>query len=148
MVAFWLLLSGHYNPLMLFFMVISVALVVWLSFRMHSARYQIDPVSQGFRIVRYIAWLIIEIFKASIDVSLRVWGFKPIEPAIKRIPAPQKTELGKTFYANSITLTPGTVTIGYDKDRNELIVHAIHKELFEDLESGVMGQKVRYVEGD
>lgn len=148
MVGFWLLLSGHYTPLMFFFMAVSIALVVWLSSRMQAARYQINPLTQGLRIVRYLAWLVVEIIKASIDVALRVWGLKPIKPAIHHLPAPQNTELGKTFYANSITLTPGTVTIGFDKNKNELIVHAIHEDLFKDLNEGEMGRKIKHVEGD
>ena len=147
MVGFWLLLSGHYTVLMLFFMVISVALVVWLSVRMRAAKYQINPVLQSLRIVSYLGWLVVEIVKASIDVAMRVWGLKPIKPAIRRFPAPQKTDLGKTIYANSVTLTPGTLTLGLDEETNELIIHSIHEELFEDLDGGAMGQKVSRMEG-
>jgi multicomponent Na+:H+ antiporter subunit E len=147
MIGFWLLLSGHYTILMLFFMVISVALVVWLNDRMESAKYQIDPVLRSVRIIHYIGWLVFETVKSSIDVAMRVWGLKPIKPAIRRFPAPQKTELGKTIYANSITLTPGTLTIGLDNETNELLIHAIHEDLFKDIEEGTMERKVSRLEG-
>lgn len=147
MIGFWLLLSGHYTFLMLFFMVISVALVVWLNVRMESAKYQINPLLQSGQIFHYVAWLIVETVKSSVDVAMRVWGLKPIKPAIRRFPAPQKTELGKTIYANSITLTPGTLTIGFDNETNELVIHAIHEDLFKDIEEGTMERKVSRLEG-
>lgn len=148
MVGFWLLLSGHYTALMIFFMVVSIALVIWLSLRMESAKYQINPFLKSGRIFQYIAWLMTETMKSSIDVALRVWGFKTIKPAIRRFPAPQKTALGKTIYANSITITPGTLTIGLDNETNELLVHALHEELFADLEEGKMQRKVSQLEGE
>lgn len=147
MIGFWLLLSGYYTVLMLCFMVVSVSLVVWLSVRMKSAKYQINPVLQSWRMFHYLGWLVIETFKSSIDVALRVWGFKPIKPAIRRFPAPQKTDLGKTIYANSITITPGTLTVGLDNETNELIIHALHEELFEGIEEGTMERKVSRLEG-
>ncbi len=147
MIGFWLLLSGHYTILMLFFMVISVTLVVWLNNRMESAKYQIDPVLRSARIIHYIAWLVFETVKSSVDVAMRVWGLKPINPAIRRFPAPQRTELGKTIYANSITLTPGTLTIGLDNETNELLIHALHEDLFKDIEAGTMERKVSRLEG-
>ena len=62
------------------------------------------------------------------------------QPILIRIPANQKTELGQVTYANSITLTPGTVSIAVGE--NMIDVHSLSKAAAEDLKKGVMHDKV------
>ena len=68
-----------------------------------------------------------------------------VQPSVFKIKASQRTDLGKTIYANSITLTPGTVTIGLDGD--ELTIHALTPAAREGLASGEMDRRVAAVEG-
>ena len=59
-----------------------------------------------------MAWLIKEVFKANLNVARRILS-RPlqIDPSVADVPARQKTEVGRVIFANSITLTPGTVSL-------------------------------------
>jgi multicomponent Na+:H+ antiporter subunit E len=90
-------------------------------------------------------WLIKEIIQANITVVKHIWlGKGSISPAFKKIKISQKTDMGKVIYANSITLTPGTVTI--DLVGDEIIVHALLFKDIESLESGEMDRRVSLLE--
>jgi len=144
--ALWLLLSGHFEPLLLVFGLASVVLVVWIAYRMDVIDHEGHPVGLTPRILLYWPWLIWEIIKANIDVMRRILDPSlPISPTVVRVPASQKTELGTVIYANSITLTPGTVTI--DLEGHDLIVHALSEDGAVALESGEMDRRVSAFEG-
>jgi multicomponent Na+:H+ antiporter subunit E len=84
--------------------------------------------------------------KANIDVARRVLSPSlPISPKLFTTPASQKTDLGQAIYANSITLTPGTVSV--DLDPGEITVHAISREGADDVSGGEMDRRVTEVEG-
>ena len=89
--------------------------------------------SDNYRMLNPVRWIImlvytiplfIEMAKANLDVAYRVITGK-IEPGIVRIKPDLKTDLGITFLANSITLTPGTLTVDVDEDESELYIHWI-----------------------
>ena len=63
--------------------------------------------------------------KANFDVAYRVITGK-INPGIVKISPDLKTDLGITMLANSITLTPGTLSVDIDEDRNDLYIHWIN----------------------
>ncbi|PSP71493.1 cation transporter [Halobacteriales archaeon QH_8_67_27] len=74
----------------------------------------------------YLANFLWELLTANLDVAYRVLApSMPIEPDVIEVPLRVETDLAITTIANSITLTPGTLTIDYDADRNSLFVHAI-----------------------
>ncbi len=84
--------------------------------------------------------------RANIDVMRRVLSpALPIDPVVKWLPAGQTTDLGRVIYANSITLTPGTVSINVEDGRIE--VHALSREGMAALEEGDMDARVQGVEG-
>jgi multicomponent Na+:H+ antiporter subunit E len=142
--ALWLLLSGHYGPLLLSVGLLSVALVVTITARMQA----VDPALTrcSIRAWRYWPWLALEVVKANIDVGRRILAPRmDISPRFFRLKAGQKTDLGKVIYANSITLTPGTVTV--DVSGEELLVHALTREAAAALEEGEMDRRVRELEG-
>ena len=62
-----------------------------------------------------------------------------------RVPATQKTEIGQVIYANSITLTPGTITL--DVRNNEMLVHALTSDTAAGLQTGDMDRRVTRLEG-
>ncbi len=144
--AFWLANSGHYTPLILFFMVVSVALVVALSHYMDVVDGEAQPLNITFTLPMYLFWLAKEVVLANIAVARCVWlGGQSISPRTITVTAQQKSDLGIVIYANSITLTPGTVSI--DLEDNKILVHALNKEFADDLLAGEMDRRVCRVEG-
>lgn len=143
--AFWLINSGHYTPLILSFMVVSVLFVAVLCRRMDVVDGESQPLDLTFTIPVYWLWLIKEVVVANIAVARCVWhGAGSISPSVIKVKANQKTDLGIVIYANSITLTPGTVSI--DLEGNEITVHALTKESAADLLTGEMDRRVCRVE--
>jgi len=147
MFGLWLLLSGYFEPLLLGLGLASTALVVWIAHRMDVIDHEGHPIGLTPRILLYWPWLIWEIVKSNIDVMRRILDpALPISPTVFRVTSSQKTELGTVIYANSITLTPGTVTI--DLEDNDLIVHAFTEDGAVALETGEMDRRVTAFEGE
>jgi len=143
--AFWLAISEYYTPLMLLLGMISIASVVYVAHRMDVVDHEAQPLHLTFKIPGYYAWLIKEIFLANLTVVKHIWlGNKSISPVFATITVSQKTDMGKVIYANSITLTPGTVTVSLEG--NKFLVHALLRESIEDLESGEMDRRVSQLE--
>jgi multicomponent Na+:H+ antiporter subunit E len=146
LLAVWLLLSGLFKPLLIGLAVLSVGLTVWLTARMGVLDHDTHPVFAAFRYLPYWPWLTVEMVKSSIDVARRVLSpSMPISPTLFEVRGSQRTAVGKVVYANSITLTPGTVTLDIDGDR--LQVHALSRDTVEYLLSGEMDRRVTRAEG-
>ena len=135
--GFWLLLSGHYTPLLIGFGVGSTLLVVYIAMRMDVVDQEGVPLHLGGRLWLYLPWLFKEIFVANVEVAKIILDPKlPISPIMVRFHGSQQTDVGRAIYANSITLTPGTVTTGVYG--TEFEVHSLtfldlaHRELEED----------------
>ncbi len=140
----WLLFSGYFEPLLLTLGLLSCAFVVWIAVRQNVVDHEGHPVHlRPVRWLSYTVWLAGEIVKANIDVAARIWNPKlPISPTVVKVPA-DMNELGQVIYANSITLTPGTVSI--DLDNNVITVHALTREGAEELSKGEMARRVQGV---
>lgn len=139
--AFWLALSGHYTPFLLVVGGLCVALCVFVANKMGSADAEGHPINWLRGALSYWPWLVIEIYKSAINVAKIIWHPKlPISPTMTVVPAGQKTPVGIATYANSITLTPGTITT--DVSGTNLTVHALEREGAEDLEAGGMNARV------
>lgn len=140
--VFWLLLSGHFEPLLLGLGLATVVLTIFLAKRMEIIDHESYPLHLSSRFPAFFVYLFREIVNANIDVAKRIMklGGKSISPQLIEIPVPQKTNLGRVIYANSITLTPGTVSVELTKDK--ITVHALTKEGAEDLSSGIMAKAV------
>ena len=144
--ALWLLLSGHYDPLLISLGAASVLLTMVISVRMGVTDREGHPIHLALRGLVYWPWLIKEIVVANIDVAKAILGYTDeIKPSLFTIKASQKTDLGKTIYANSITLTPGTVTV--DMNGDELTIHGLTQSAREGLSTGEMDRRVTHVEG-
>ncbi len=142
----WLLLSGIFETLLIALGVGSCLLVLFIARRMDVIDREGHPIHLGWRVVLYWVWLGWEIVKANIDVARRVIDPKlPIHPVLIRLKTSQKSELGQVIYANSITLTPGTVSV--QVSGGSILVHAIAKEPAEGLETDEMDRRVSAVEG-
>lgn len=141
----WLGNSGHYTPLVLSFGVASVLSVVFIALRKKIVDIEGAPYEIGISILFYWPWLFVEIVKANIDVVKRILNPSlNISPTLFTLKASQHSDLGKVLYANSITLTPGTVTLAIEGD--QFLVHALSEDAAKDLEEGGMDRKVSAAE--
>jgi multicomponent Na+:H+ antiporter subunit E len=143
--AFWLALSGHYTAFLVGLGAASAILCSYLAVKLRlvdaTFAFHLLP-----RALTYWPWLAWEIVKSALSVSRKVLDPRlPISPTMLRVKAGQKTQVGIATYANSITLTPGTLTVGVDGD--ELIVHALDSGGADDLEAGRMDARVSRFEG-
>jgi len=95
-------------------------------------------------LILYFPWLFLEIYKSAFTVIRIIWQRKiMITPIFEWIDAEGLEETGEVVYSNSITLTPGTVTL--DINNNMLLVHALDKPLINDLNEGKMIRKIKKI---
>ena len=120
----WLLLSGHFHSALLLSLGgVSVAVIVAIAHRMDVVDHEAQPLHLKWRIVPYWMWLLKEILMSAIHVSGVILKRKmPIKPQMLDVYATQKSELGNVIFANSITLTPGTVTVA--TEGGHFVIHA------------------------
>ncbi len=122
--VFWLVLSGHYTPFLLGMGIISVAGTVYVARRMHLIDEEAVPLQLRLSLPAYWLWLVREIIKSSWAVSKLILSPRPaLAQQFVFVPTSQRTEMGKVIFANSITLTPGTVTA--ITRQSGFIVHAL-----------------------
>jgi multicomponent Na+:H+ antiporter subunit E len=143
--AFWLLLSGHVAPLFLFFGAASVLLVAWLARRLDIADDEGRPLQLSLRAPGYWLWLAVQILRSALVVMRRIWSPRlSIDPAVGAVAATAMTDVERVIYANSITLTPGTLALHVDDTRIE--VHALERGSLEELAQGAMAARVRQMD--
>jgi len=144
----WLLLSGYFDvPLLLGFGVLSCALVVFVAWRTEVIDPEERPLRLRFNlhIFSYWPWLLWQIVLSNLDVAKRILDPRlPISPTLITLRPTQRSDLGRVIYANSITLTPGTVTTFLSE--GVLEVHALTREAAESLLEGDMDRRVAALE--
>lgn len=141
----WALWSGHSEPLIVGFGVVSCGLVVWLSWRMDAIDPRTEPYRIGRRLPAYLLWLLWQIARANWRVARTILApGLPIRPRLVRVPASQKTELGQAIHANSITLTPGTLAL--DVRDGTILAHALDDASAAGLETGEMDRRAAALE--
>ena len=142
----WLLLSGHYNSLLICLGLGSVFFVLLIVRKMDVVDRESHPIHLNiFSLVTYWLWLLKEISVSNIIVAKYI--LSPgvnISPRVISVPSDQTTDLGKVIFANSITLTPGTLTMSVDEKTME--VHALLESSAEGLLQGEMNQRVTELE--
>jgi multicomponent Na+:H+ antiporter subunit E len=146
LMALWLVLSGHFDLEHIIYGAVSVLLVVWLNYRISYI-----PMSNGeqihgtnviiHRMVLYLIWLLWQIIKSGTFVAyLTLHPKMPINPMVVRFRSRLPNPLAKVILGNSITLTPGTLTLDIKEDF--FTVHALVDDTEEDLVSGDMEARV------
>jgi len=141
----WLLLSGYYLTLLILLGLLSTVLGASIALRMEIVDQETYPVRAIWVISTYWPWLAWEVVKANVDVARLILNpTLPVSPNIIRVKASQRTKIGLVTYANSITLTPGTVSIDVVGDTIE--VHALSEEAARALEVGEMDRRVSRLE--
>jgi multicomponent Na+:H+ antiporter subunit E len=145
---FWLALSGHYTPFLIASGFVVALVVALLGIRSGYGDEEGHPVDYILHGLVYWPWLVVEIAKSAWAVTRIIIDPKlPISPRLIRTKASQRTSVGIATYANSITLTPGTITVEVNRREHELIVHALTAAGAADIEAGAMDRRVRAFEG-
>jgi multicomponent Na+:H+ antiporter subunit E len=144
--AFWLALSGHYTPVLVAVGAVCAVACVFAAIRMRAADAEGHPIELFRGAITYFPWLAFEVAKSGWSVTKVILHPRlPISPTMTVVRASQKTPAGMVTYANSITLTPGTITVRVSG--NEFTVHALVRDGALDLEGGGMDRRVSQFEG-
>ena len=151
LLAFWIFLSGFFDFFHISLGVICCAIVAYASHDLLFTRTTLTTLRKRHRAGRnfllYLPWLLYQIYLANVHVVYLVWHPKmPIDPKIVRFKTRWKGDLVLVTMANSITLTPGTITL--DIQKGEFFVHALSKKVAEDLLAGEMQDRVGKVYGE
>ena len=142
--SLWLLMSGHYSVLIVSLGIISCAFCVYVAKRGKLIDDEGLPTFFIPRLLNYLMWLFKEILKSNVITAKVIINGK-VEPEIFTVKSSQVTDVAKVTYANSITLTPGTVTTKIKKDVFE--VHALNSDFGNDVRTNEMDKKVTWLEG-
>ncbi|MDP3458433.1 MAG: Na+/H+ antiporter subunit E [Hyphomonas sp.] len=125
-VVFWMANSGHYTPLMLGFAAVSVAVTMIMSARLKLIDREGAPYVRLLGFAAYYPWLFWEVVKSNwVVIKACLRAEIDISPALVKVKTVCKSDLAKVTFANSITMTPGTVTIEIDGDK--LLVHGLYE---------------------
>jgi len=148
MFIFWILLSGEFTFILITSGVVSSLIVAYISHDLLIGKADLKTeVGRVFRFFRYLPWLLWQIILCNVEIAYLVLRPKlKVDPQLVRFKPDLKTDLGIVTLANSITLTPGTVTI--EANRGEFVIHAIWPKSAEGIIDGEMQRKVRKIEGD
>ena len=142
--SLWLLMSGHYNLLIVSLGIISCAFCVYVAKRGKLIDDEGLPIFFMPRLLNYLIWLFKEILKSNLSTAKVIINGK-VEPETFTVKTSQVTDVAKVTYANSITLTPGTVTTKIQKGVFE--VHALNSDFGNDVRTNEMDKKVTWLEG-
>ena len=144
--AFWIALSGHYTPVLVAAGGASALICVLAAIGMRTADSEGHPIELFRGAVTYYPWLVREIAKSAWGVTRIILHPRlPISPTMTVVRASQRSSAALATYANSITLTPGTITVGVRG--KDLTVHALVRDGALDLEGGEMDRRVSRFEG-
>ncbi len=142
----WVLWSGHYTTFLLSLGGASCLGVVWLIRKLDALDDESVPAGLWLPTMLYLPWLVWEIWKANVDVARIILSpSMPISPRLFTVEASGTDEITQVIYANSITLTPGTVSVR--THGNEITVHALTAAAAEGVMSGEMDRRVARLEG-
>jgi multicomponent Na+:H+ antiporter subunit E len=119
---FWILINWNFSVQELTAgAVVSLAVALFSArFFIHEKAFWLFNPAKFFSLVAYIPVFLVELVKANVDVAKRCFGgCKNINPGIVKIPVDLKSEYGKVMLANSITLTPGTITMDIAEEEGQ-----------------------------
>ena len=154
MMALWFIMSEQTEAKFLILGVLSSVLIASLCLRtltmsgtVSDRKYYLLGVNIP-RFIMYFAWLLVQIAKSAIYVArISVFNRSEVDPSISWFKAAYDNPAARSMLANSITLTPGTITIDISED-GVYSVHALTKELREGLLDGSMQAKVAWLYGE
>ena len=145
----WIILNGGFTgEIFLFGLVIAAAVIAFTcKFMGHSLKKEKQMYGKLFRLLHFLFVLIIEIVKANFTaIHMILSEEEEVEPVLVSFSSDMKTDLGKAFLANAITLTPGTITVMLEN--SEFVVHCLDKSLAAGMDSSVFVQLLKKLETD
>jgi multicomponent Na+:H+ antiporter subunit E len=139
--AFWLVLSGHFEPLMLALGAVSIIVVCAMAWRAELYLHRDLTARFALRLPHFFLWLGAKVFISSLGVVRKVWSPRLVlRPVVASTPARDLSELSQVTYANSITLTPGTLSL--DISDKLIRVHSLEQTDIDELRTGAMLSRV------
>lgn len=143
----WALLSGYFKTILVVLGILSCIFITFLSIKLKIYSTQRERVGINLRLPLYFPWLLKEIIKSNLHVArLILTNSKEISPQLVAIKPSQKTSTGIAVHANSITLTPGTISIDIEDD--EVLVHALSNHTAKGVIDGDIDKRVTKLEGN
>lgn len=145
--VFWIILNGNVTGEILLFGVV-ISMIVY-KFTYKSTRLTSSLERKALKklplIIKYLAILVFEVYKANIEIIKQVLSPHPeIKPALKYFKADLRSRISLVALANSITLTPGTITVTMNED--ELLIHALKVEYLDGIEESIFVEKLKKLE--
>ena len=142
----WFILSGYLKTNLLVLGAISCVLVTIIAMKMRVYLSNNERLNFVIRMPLYLPWLFKEILISNLHVAYKILRVKPdIQPNSLSIRPSQKTNTGIALHANSITLTPGTISIDYDGDR--ILVNALTDHTAQGIIAGDIDKQFNKIEG-
>lgn len=143
----WLVWSGLYKPLLLGLGVVSVALTLWLCVRMKLHQRAVFALDLVPKLLTFWAGLLVDIIKSNFMVArIILTPSLPISPTLVRLEPKLEGQVGRATLANSITLTPSTVTL--DAHRGVFLVHCLTEDSARETREGDLGDRLLKALGD
>ena len=142
----WMLLEGRWTvEIVLTGIVLStlIYLFCW-KFLDYSPRREWAVIRRIPRAVGYLFWLIGQIFISGFMTMSRIWSGREVTPHLVSFRTGLRTDPGKVLLSQSITLTPGTLTV--DQRDGRFLVHALDDAYTEGLQDSEMEKRIRKLE--
>ncbi len=144
--AVWVLWSWHFEPLIVGFGVVGVILTVFTAARLEVLDAEGEPFEINLRLLIFIPWLAWQVLESNLTIARIILNPKmPLRPHLIRVPASQRTVLGQVIHANTITITPGTISL--DVRDGVILVHALDQRFADQDDGGATDDMVSWVEG-
>ena len=143
----WIIFNGQFTLEIAAFGVVIAGLVYWFicKFLNYSPKTDIALAKKLFEVLHYIFVLIVEIMKANFAVVKMIMSSKyEIEPVVVKFKTNLKTRPARILLANSITLTPGTITVSLSDD--EYVVHCLDKSIAQGIDSSIFVELLEKME--
>ena len=143
--AVWIAWSWHFEPLVVGFGVFAVVATLFLARRLEVLDVEAVPFELTGRLLLYVPWLIWQVIVANFQTAKIILSPSlPIRPHLIRVRADQRTAVGKVIYANTITITPGTLAL--DLRDGVILVHCLDDEMASQEATGDVARKVAWLE--
>lgn len=145
--ALWIIFNGKFTLEILLFGIVIASVIYWFMYRFMDFSIQKDLLlwKRGLLLLRYFGILILEIIKANVTTMKLLFSEKyEIEPVLITFQTTLETRMARVLLANSITLTPGTITVSLEG--NELQVHCLDKTLADGLSDGIFVRELEKLE--
>lgn len=142
----WIFFAGNWQVSTLITGLGAATAVTLASFRCNVVDREGHPFHLAFTLPFYWLWLAKEVLLSTLTITRIIW--KPeleIHPGFTWLHLHQHTDLGRTIYANSVTMTPGTVCVNIQPRR--VLVHAIEHNSLKELASGSIDKRILRLTG-